>query len=249
MTEAVLVTVVIFMAAGFLQGLAGFGAGLLAVPLLLLYFDITVAVPVCVLASTVLNAQLCVSYRMSLSWRRIRPLLLGSLPGLLLGSLVLVHAPDVWTRWALGVLLVGYGCWGLASGRFVPPAGDPAPAYGYAAGVASGAMGAAFSANGPAAIIYMSLTSWPKNVIKGTLAGYFLVNNMATLVAEAASGLITPPVVVSSLAGASGIVCGGWLGVRACALLGERDYRRAMFGLLLLMGVSLLVAVAHTLRG
>ena len=69
MTETVSFTAAIFVAAGFLQGFAGFGAGLLAVPLLLLRFDITVAVPVCVLASIVLNAQLCVSYRDALSWR------------------------------------------------------------------------------------------------------------------------------------------------------------------------------------
>lgn len=243
MTETVSFTAAIFVAAGFLQGFAGFGAGLLAVPLLLLRFDITVAVPVCVLASIVLNAQLCVSYRDALSWGRIMPLLLGSIPGLILGSLVLVHAPPVLTRSVLGGILVAYGLWGLWAKSATGMMGSPRPVYGYAAGMASGAMGAAFSANGPAAIVYVSLTDWPKNTIKGTLAGYFLANNVATLAAEAASDLLTLQVALAGMVGAAGIGLGGWMGVRACSQLGERDYRRAMFALLFLMGGNLLVDV------
>lgn len=240
-----ILTAVIFLAAGFLQGLAGFGAGLLAVPLLLLHFDITVAVPASVLTTTFLNIQLCASYRKYITLDRILPLFLGSIPGIALGSLVLVNAPTLWIRGILGMLLIMYGFWGLFGTSGEQRTSELARGWGYVGGFVSGVMGATFSANGPGAIVYVSLTKWPKNVIRGTLAGYFLANCITTVSVQLVTGLITREVVLMAATGLAGVVLGGWLGVRVCRMLGERDYRRTLYALLVIMGGSLLVAVVR----
>ncbi|MBW2098029.1 MAG: sulfite exporter TauE/SafE family protein [Deltaproteobacteria bacterium] len=154
--------------AGLVQGLTGFGSALLAMPLFLLFLDARTAVPLSILNGLIITIYLCLQLKQHLDWGKIFPLLLGCLPGIMAGVYFLKRADNTWIKILLGILLVGYASFSL---RFKPRA-IRIPSFGpYAAGFATGVIGAAFSAGGPPAIIYTMLTGWSKDSIKATLSG------------------------------------------------------------------------------
>ena len=84
----------------------------------------------------------------------------------------------------LGCMLIGYALYRLF---LVPKPRSIGKAWGWAAGFATGAISAAFSAGGPPTIIYTTLTGWNKHEIKSTLSIFFFLGGVAT--ATAANGL------------------------------------------------------------
>ena len=79
--EPYLATILIFLLGSFTQGLTGFGFALVSIPLLVLFMDIQIAVPLCMLSGLVITAFLSLQLKDHLDWRKILPLLFGCLPG------------------------------------------------------------------------------------------------------------------------------------------------------------------------
>lgn len=83
----------IFFMAGVIQGMTGFGAGLLAMPLLAFYLDIRVAVPLCMLNGLLITGFLSLQLKNYVDWHKITPLLVGCLPGVVPGIVLLKKKP------------------------------------------------------------------------------------------------------------------------------------------------------------
>jgi uncharacterized protein len=227
----------IFLIAGFTQGVTGFGAGLVAMPLLLLFLEARVAVPLSVLNGLFITAFLCLQLRGQLEWRKILPLCIGCLPGIYVGALILKKADDTIIRVLLGCILIGYGLYGiLVRSR---PRGV-SKWWSYAAGFGSGAIGTAIAAGGPPAIIYTTLTGWDKDTIKATLSGFFFVTGIWMAVAHAMAGLTTT-IVLHYLGGsATAVLAGVWGGSLLYRRIGRKDYIRIVLLMLIGMGVMMI---------
>ena len=144
----------IFLVAGFTQGVTGFGFGLLAIPLLSMLIDIKTAVPLCSLLAILITAFLSLRLRKHIDRRKILPLLLGCIPGVAVGTLVLKKTPTELLSVLMGVMLFAYALYRLTS-KQQPRSIDSL--WAYVAGFFSGAISSAFSAGGPPTIIYTSL--------------------------------------------------------------------------------------------
>ena len=68
MTDAILMFALGWMMGGFTMGLAGFGAGLVAMPLVAPYVDLSVAVPAATLIGLPLGFQVSWRYRAAVPW-------------------------------------------------------------------------------------------------------------------------------------------------------------------------------------
>ena len=73
-----LLSIVIFMA-GFVQGLSGFGSILLALPLLSLFIDIKILIPLMVLCGWSMSISLLIQLRLHLDLKKILPLFFGAI--------------------------------------------------------------------------------------------------------------------------------------------------------------------------
>ena len=62
----------IFLAAGFVQGISGFGSALVAMPLLALVVDVKTAVPLCVLNGLLITLFLTLRLKAHINWRKIK---------------------------------------------------------------------------------------------------------------------------------------------------------------------------------
>src|SRR5665647_189277 len=97
---------VIFLLAGFVQGMTGFGSALVAMPLLSLCLDVKGAVPLCTLNSVVITTFLALRLRKNLEGKKIFPLCIAAIPGMIVGITFLKKVSSEHLSMGIGVLLV-----------------------------------------------------------------------------------------------------------------------------------------------
>jgi len=228
----------IFLGAGFVQGLTGFGSALVAIPLLCLIMDIKAAVPLCMLSGLIITVYLAVQLRHHLDKRKILPLLLGSILGIFVGVTLLKEVDAGVLRICIGFLLICYSLYNLLA---QPRPLNPAKIWGYVAGFLTGAIGAAFSAGGPPAIVYTTLTDWKKEEIKATLSGFFALNGIVTASVHALTGVSTMTTAKLFAVTAPFVLIGTVLGSRVTGKIDRRTYLRIIYGFLIVMGIMMIV--------
>jgi len=227
----------IFLVAGFTQGVTGFGFGLLAIPLLSLFIDIKTGVPLCSLLGILITAFLSLRLRKHIDRRKILPLLFGCIPGVAVGTLVLKKAPTELLSLLMGVMLIAYALYRL-TGKQQPRSIHPR--WAYAAGFFTGAISSAFSAGGPPTIIYATLRGWNKNEIKATLSGFFLTGGLAVIAAHAITGLTTRLVLHYFLLSTPVVIGGVYLGSLLYDRIDTCAYLKLLQYLLMAMGILML---------
>ncbi len=231
----ILVGLIAFVA-GFVQGLSGFGSALVAMPLLLQFLPAREATPFCILMGLVITTMLSIGLRRHLNWKKIAPIFLGCLPGIVLGTYFLKTVDNLLVKRLLGLILIVYSLFNLF-GKVRPRKINPM--WGVVAGFLTGTIGAAFSAGGPPTIIYTSLTDWDKDEIKATLSGFFLLTGLLIAVAHAVAGITTKRVLLLFAAGLIPVILGTRLGSKVYEKMSHKSYLKLIFCLLLTMGVLL----------
>ena len=227
----------IFLVAGFTQGVTGFGFGLLAIPLLSLFVDIRTAVPLCSLLGILITAFLSLRLRKHIDRRKILPLLFGCIPGVAVGTLMLKKAPTELLSLLMGVMLIAYTLYRM-TGKQQPRSIHPR--WAYAAGFFTGAISSAFSAGGPPTIIYATLRGWDKDEIKATLSGFFLTGGLTVITAHALTGLTTGLVFHYFLLSAPVVIAGVFIGSLLYDRIDTGAYLKLLHYLLLAMGILMI---------
>lgn len=235
-----LLLVLIFFLAGLVQGVTGFGSALVAMPLLLLFLEAKTAVPLCMLNGLVITAFLSLQLKHHMEWKKIMPLFVGCIPGIFLGVTLLKKAENDTIKILLGMMLIAYSWYGL---RVRPRPRHIHGAWSVLAGFATGAIGAAFSAGGPPAIIYTALTGWSKDAIKATLSGFFFTTGILAAVAHAVTGLTTVQVLHYFFISTSAVLLGTWVGSLLYGRLSREKYMRLVYLTLFAMGFMMIASV------
>jgi len=236
MTVAFLSCCIFFLAGG-VQGLTGFGGGLVAIPLLSLLMDVKQAVPLAILNGLVVTTTLVYTLRRLLDWKRILPLLAGSVPGVLLGTSLLKQADSELISRLLGGVLIAIS---LVNLFFAPKPINPPRIWGYVAGFFSGAINATVGAGGPPAIIYTTLHSWKKDEIRATLTGFFVLNGYLTAMVHVGSGIITGYTLRFFILTCGFVLAGTLAGSRISDRIPRTTYVRIVYLLLAVLGLMLL---------
>ena len=237
METYLLICAIIFFA-GFTQGLSGFGSILLAIPLLAMFLDIKTVIPLTAVMGLTMTTVLLIQLWKHLAWRKILPFLIGTLPGIPLGVFFLKKMDKGMVQLILGTLLIAYSIYSLLSRRL--PKGGSRKGWGYLFGFLGGCLGGAFSASGPAVIVYASLQDWPKDRIKASLQGMFFVSGSMVVLFYALSGLITPTVLKYFGISLPALFIGIYVGALCYGKINDVQYKKVMFILLGLLGAFLI---------
>ena len=223
---------------GFVNGVAGFGAALIAMPLVTQFIDMRIAVPAGTLIALSMNFQTGMTYRKYADWHRLYPLVLGAFPGTLLGVTLMKKLPGETLKLAMGIFLFVYSLWGLFfQGRVQVKVSRY---WGLLAGCCSSAIGTSFGMGGPPTIVYTSLTGWSRDQIKAAIGTFFVCAGVIMVTAQSFSGLQTLASVSLAAVAIPSSVLGGWIGIRVSRRIGEFSYRRILFSLLGTMGLFIL---------
>jgi hypothetical protein len=235
-TEYIL-TAAIFAFAGLIQGVTGFGSLLFAVPLLALYLAPQVSVPLATLCGLFVVVVMGFKLRRHLERSKILPILLGSLPGVVIGVAVLKGVDAGVFRLLLGSMITGYALFALLA--------RPRPrklhwGVGSACGFLAGAFSAVFSAGGPPVIIYTTMQDWTPDQKRATITGFYLAASIFVAVGHASVGLTTGHVLQLTAAAAPSIYAGVRAGLHLAGRINPATYMRLVQLLLLAMGLMLL---------
>lgn len=232
--------------AGFVQGYAGFGFGIVAMALLaFLPVDLerAAAVATCVGVFQVGVLFLISRRRYGVAWRPVGLILVGTAAGIPLGYAFIVAFGDAPVfGLCLGLVLLGFAGQGLfALWRAVRPRRWPTW-LGVPVGLASGFLGGAFVSGGPPVVLYLSSRVEDPRAAKASIQLVFLVGMVIRLGAIGggpvgfdsdllvAMGVAVAPVLVA-------IVIGHRLSQRA----GIAPFRLVIFLLIAVAGLALLL--------
>ncbi len=230
-----LLTSLIIAIGAALQGAVGFGLGLFAVPLLLLFAPALVPGPI-LAASIVLTALLAHHDRGGIVWRDLGWALVGRIAGIAAAAALLATVSQASLGLWSGVLvLVAVAL--SASGLHVPPA----PGSLVTAGALSGLLGTAVSIGGPPIALLYQREPGPR--LRGTLAAFFLIGVTLSLVGLGIVGQFGFRQLRLAAYLVPGILLGFLVSRRAARVL-DRGYTRP--AILLISAASSLVVILRS---
>jgi uncharacterized membrane protein YfcA len=237
--------VLVGFVSGFVQGLSGFAFGLIATSLWAWMMAPQLVVPLVVMSSLLGQCVSILGVRRDISASHAGPFVLGGLVGVPIGASLLGAIDQGAFRAAVGVVLVLYCSVMLRSTRLpVVHAGRAADAC---VGVASGVLSGGFGIGGPPITLWCSLKDWDVRTQRATFQVFFIVLQVQTLAIYTWTGVIGREVLVTFAWLVPAIIGASWLGGRLARRFSPLQFRRVVFGLVLLSGLLLLVPAAHAL--
>lgn len=234
---SIMITLIVCLA-GFVQGMSGFGFGLVAMPLLPLLMDLKDAVALTVPLNLVVCATTFLSIRGGRAWRLGIGLILGACVGVPLGVLALSHLSEVFLLRALGVVLLGFAINELLLARIGPV--PISPRLGSLFGVVSGGLSGAFNMGGPPAVAFAYSQPWGKEQVASVLQVVFGVSAIWRLVILGGAGYLTKPLLTLGLWSVVPLVAAIWLGNRLFTRIPHLALKRVTFVFLGGMGINYL---------
>ncbi len=171
-------------------GLTGFGAAIIAIPLLAHFFPLRFAVPMMLMFDLFAGFLLGLKNRRQLDRQELLRLLPFLLLGMAAGVTLLVQASERWLLILLGIFVLGYASWSLLS-KAVP--GPVSPRWAVPAGMIGGAFTALYGTGGPIYMIYLVRRLPDKNVMRATIGVLIFGAALIRLVLFTGSGFYTQP--------------------------------------------------------
>ena len=167
------------------RGVAGFGSGLIAVPLLSLMLPLSLVVPLMVFLDYIASLGHGISKREAIRWNEILPLIPFSIAGMVIALIFISRADVVLLTRALGAFIILFAVYTLSG--YSPKAGA-ARGWGGLAGFSGGMIGTLFGTGGPFYVTYFKARGLDKTAFRTTLAVTFLLDGTGRLLGFTMSG-------------------------------------------------------------
>lgn len=234
---AVVVAIAVVAACG--HTVAGFGFSLLAVPLLGLVIDPKGAVAAGSVLLVLTSALLAWNERAHIDWAAARPLLVGAVPGLPIGLVILEVIPVT----ALRVLLASIALVAVATVGLRVRMADGVGPLDYLAGFATGVLSTTVNANGPPTVLALQAHGLAPSVFRPTTSAVLgLASGAGATMFLAAGRLQGETLEVTGIA-IPAVVLGWAIGSRVQRLLPPEVFRRLVVLLMLAAAVATVVAI------
>ncbi len=216
---------------------AGFGGALTTMPLITMLIPLKMAAPMSVIVGTATALYATWLSRKETNWKSAMVLIIFSLAGIPIGIYALSYLPDYMMKVGLGSFLILYSFYSL----FIPRL----PVYdknwiAMPAGVIAGALGSAFSTNGPPVVIYGMLRNLGPAAFRGTLNAFFTANNIAIIGGLTTSGILTVSTVKLVLFCVPTMILGSLVGQYVHKRISVKVFRVIVFLLLIASGAMLI---------
>ncbi|RME23744.1 MAG: sulfite exporter TauE/SafE family protein [Deltaproteobacteria bacterium] len=228
-------------AGAFIQGMSGFGFGMVTMALLPLFMDVADAVPLVAGVGITVSLNMAWRLRRQLELRRALPLIGGGLVGTPVGIAFLQGANPRLVKAVLGVVILGYSAWALLHRDRETPERPPSLPLGAAAGFLGGLLGGAFNTGGPPAILYVTAMGWRKHAATSTLQVFFLMSGCFTVTGHLLVGNFDAPVRALLLPTLAAAWLGIGLGSRIYHRIPPHRFQRVVLGMLAVLGANFLV--------
>lgn len=236
--DSQLVIVGIFLFAVIVQTMAGFGLGIVSLPLLIPILGIRTAAPIVAMVNLIAISLIFIRYRRAFQFQATKPLLIAGALGVPIGVWGVKTLPEAYTLTALGILILGYSLYAI----FTPQVPQIKHAlWGYGLGFVSGICGGAYNSSGPASVLYAHSQRWPQETFKSNLQGYFIINSLLINLTHAFSHNYSPTVFSGFFLAIPGIVLGMGIGFALSKRINAERFRKLILAMLFILGIRLIV--------
>lgn len=229
-------------AGGFINGLAGFGTGLMSLGVWLEVMPPQQAVAVVALMSVVSGLQ-----SLWLIRREVKPglvrlprFLLPAMLGLPLGAYVLSWVTAGELKLALAGLMILYGVYFLFKAQ-LPQDMKPHPAADAVVGFAGGLLGGAASLSGVLPTMWCAMQPWTKMETSAVLRPYNIVVLTLAAAAFAVKGIYTAETVIVAAAAVPVTLIASRAGIALFRRLSNTLFRRLLIAMMFASGAVILV--------
>ncbi|KVQ53273.1 hypothetical protein WT21_05665 [Burkholderia territorii] len=231
--DTLTIVVLVFLLAGAVKGMIGLGLPTIAMGLLTLAMPPSAAASLLLVPSFITNVwQLWLGPSFGPLLRRLWPLLagltIGTLTGTLTGGLPALAAGSAWTHAALGVVLVAYGCWGLAAAR-LPAPGRHEKWLSVVAGYLTGVVTAATGVFVVPAVPYLQALRLPKDDLIQALGLSFTASTVALALQLRVTGALQTVDLGVSVLALVPALAGMMGGQYARRVMSENAFKRCFF--------------------
>ena len=193
------------IAAGIIQGVTGFGAGIVLMVFLPLSYEVTQSAAMTGSICLVLCAAMVIRYRKHINYRKLA---VPSILFLITSAAAITVSKNVNTelmKLILGVFLLALAIYFLfLSKKELEPKGIAALACIVISGICDGM----FGVGGPLMVIYFLSKTRSKQEYLGSIQCFFLINHIASTILRFCNGIITVSNVPYMLLGMAGIIVG-----------------------------------------
>lgn len=221
-----------------IRGIAGFGSGLIAIPLLALSAPLTLVVPLVVFLDLVASASHGLKDRIHVHWNELWPLLPFSGIGVVSGIFLYKTVDAPMLAQALGVFVISYAIYTLLA-----KGGDrPASSYWVVpTGLLGGLIGTLFGTGGPFYVLYLKHRGLPKTEFRATLATMFLLDGSIRVIGYLISGYFNREWLLLTAVALPIMAVGLFIGGHIHTRISARTFQVAISLLLIGSGLSLLL--------
>jgi uncharacterized protein len=218
------------------RGMAGFGSGLIAVPLLSMVAPVASVVPMVVALDYMGSASQGLGSQKQIAWRELSILVPFMIVGVAGGLYFLSVLPTAILSRALGAFVLTFAVYQLLP---LPPMRGSRLTASYF-GLLGGLVGTLFGTGGPFYAIYLSLCGLGKESFRATFATNFLLDGGVRLVAYTVLGLFTRDLLLALASAVPVAAVGLWVGSRIHSELSPLAFRAIISALLVGSGLVLL---------
>ena len=241
---ALAIVAVVF--AGISKGGFGSGAAFAATPLLALVVEPGVALGIMLPLLMLIDAVTLRPYWRQWSWPDAKLLIVGGVPGGILGILLWQVAPADVFRVLIGGIALAFVAWQLFGKRMLvaSTAREMPPSVGFLTGIVSGFTSFISHAGGPPVAVYLLGRGLSKTTYQATTVLVFWAVNIVKAVPYAVIGIFTAETIMATLWLAPFALLGAWLGVKAHRLVPERLFFALTYIMLVGAGLKLIYDAA-----
>lgn len=220
-------------------GITGFGAAIMAVPVLVHVLPLSTAVPMILMTDLVATLAVGLRQRHEIDRGELLRLMLPMLLGVSMGVQALSLLPASVLLLSLGLFVVAHSVWGLwGQSAFTHRIGS---GWAYVAGTLGGVFGAAFGTGGPVYMVYLMRRIENAETLRATMAVVVFISAVLRLSAFAVSGmLVDAQLHMLALGMVPFCMIGVVLGSKMRKRLSPVRLKRTMLQLLLVSGASVI---------
>ena len=228
-------------AAYVVRGMSGFGAGLVAAPMLAFVLPVHVVVPLSGLLVFVLFVFLTIRDRRSVIWRELKVLAPPTVAGVIAGLLLFTSLDNRLLLIMLGSFLIAYAAYMLAVHAFGLPQFSCSQRWAWPLGFAGSFFDTLFGGGGGTlVVIYMHARGIGRMEFRATVAMLWFIEMIARIGGYGIAGYYTRDVLILVAALLPVMWAATWIGERLGNRVSAETFQRILAVLLLASGASLL---------
>lgn len=233
----------VLVAAYAVRGAAGFGSGLIALPLLAQAMPVKLVVPAITLLGLCASLGHGLNDRDAIAWKELLRLMPPTVLGVLAGLYLFAAAPERLLIRALGVFVLGYALLSWLGERVRIAAGPGRrAALLLPVGVSAGLVATLFGGvAGPIYVIYLDSAALDKRAFRVTVATTLLVLAVMRVLGYWGTGVLDGAALTAFAAGLPLMLAGMFIGERIHGRFSAEGFRRFVRLLLAASGAALLL--------